>query len=150
MFSRHIALKKALLAFSVFAIAGSASAAYAANIVALTGKLSGASEVPPNSSQGIGTVEATLNMDSNELKWTVVYSGLTGPAGVGHFHGPAIAGQNAGVALGFKGSVESPISGEATITLEQAKDVLAGKWYVNLHTKDKPGGEIRAQLTPAN
>lgn len=69
--------------------------------------------------------------------------------GAGHFHGPAIAGQNAGVVLGFNGSVESPISGEATITPAQAKDFSDGKWYVNLHTKDNPGGELRAQVTPA-
>lgn len=150
MLNRNIALTKTLLAISLFAIAGSASVVYAADIATFTGKLSGASEVPPNSSQGTGTVEATLNRATNELKWKVVYSGLTGPASAGHFHGPAIAGQNAGVALGFKGSVESPISGETTITPEQAKDVLAGKWYVNLHTKDNPGGEIRAQVMQAN
>ena len=150
MLNRHIALTKQLLAISLFAIAGSASVVYAADIVTFTGKLSGAGEVPPNSSQGTGTVEATLNRETNELKWKVVYSGLTGPAGAGHFHGPAIAGQNAGVVLGFKGSVESPISGEATITPEQAKDFSAGQWYVNLHTKANPGGEIRAQVTPAN
>lgn len=150
MINRHIALTKQLLAISLFAIAGSASVVYAADIVTFTGKLSGAGEVPPNSSGGTGTVEATLNRETNELKWKVVYSGLTGPAGAGHFHGPAIAGQNAGVVLGFKGGVESPISGEATITPEQAKDVSAGKWYVNLHTKANPGGEIRAQVTPAN
>jgi len=150
MINRHIALTKQLLAISLFAIAGSASVVYAADIVTFTGKLSGAGEVPPNSSGGTGTVEATLDRETNELKWKVVYSGLTGPAGAGHFHGPAVAGQNAGVVLGFKGGVESPISGEATITPEQAKDVSAGKWYVNLHTKAHPGGEIRAQLLPAN
>jgi hypothetical protein len=135
---------------SMVALAGTASLAYAAEVVTLTGKLSGANEVPPNTSAGTGTVEATLNKQTNELKWKVVYSGLTGPAGAGHFHGPAALGQNAGVALGFKGSVESPITGEATITAEQAKDLLDGKWYVNLHTKASPGGEIRAQVVPAN
>lgn len=150
MLNRHIALTKKLLAISLFSIAGSASMVYAADIVTLTGKLSGAAEVPPNSSQGTGTVEATLNKETNELKWKVVYSGLTGPASAGHFHGPATADQNAGIALGFKGSVESPISGEAKITPEQARDVSAGKWYVNLHTKQNPGGEVRAQVTPAN
>lgn len=150
MLDRKIALTKKLLAISLFSIAGSASMVYAADIVTFTGTLSGAGEVPPNTSQGTGTVEATLNKDTNELKWNVVYSGLTGPVGAGHFHGPAIAGQNGGVALGFKGSVESPIRGEATITPEQAKDISAGKWYVNLHTKDNPGGEIRAQVAPPN
>ena len=34
------------------------------------------------------------------------------------------------------------------LTPEQIKDLLDGKWYVNLHTKAFPGGEIRAQLKP--
>lgn len=149
MLDRHLAWTRQLLAIGLFAIAGSAGVACAADLVTLTGKLSGASEVPPNTSAGSGTVDATLNTETNQLKWKVVYSGLTGPAGAGHFHGPAVAGQNAGVALGLKGSVESPISGEATITPEQAQDLVAGKWYVNLHTKVHPGGEIRAQVMPA-
>lgn len=117
------------------------------NIVKLSGTLSSSSEVPLNASTASGTVEATLNKDTNALTWKVVYSGLSGPAGAGHFHGPAESGKNAGVVLGFKGSVESPITGEAVLTPAQVADVLAGKWYVNLHTKANPGGEIRAQVT---
>ena len=141
-------LIKNLLAIAVTALLGSASAAHAGDIIALSGKLSSANESPPNTSAGTGSVKVTLDKDSNQLKWKVVYSDLSGPAGAGHLHGPATEGQNAGVALGFKGAIESPITGEATITPEQAKDVLAGKWYVNLHTKANPGGEIRAQVLP--
>lgn len=147
---RQKALTSNFLAIAFLVLTGGASMAYAADLVTLSGTLSGANEVPPTTSSGVGTVNATLDKGTNQLKWAVVYSGLTGAAGAGHFHGPAALGQNAGVALGFKGSVESPITGEATITPEQAKDVLAGKWYVNLHTKASPGGEIRAQLMPAN
>src|SRR5665647_1704255 len=113
MLNQHNALTKRLLAMAFCALAGSASMAYAAETLTLTGKLSAASETSPNASEATGTVAATLNMETNELKWKVVYSGLTGPAVAGHFHGPAEAGKNAGVALGFKGSVASPITGEA-------------------------------------
>lgn len=116
--------------------------------VALGGKLAGANEAPAVMTAGAGTVEATFDKESNKLRWKVAYSGLSGPAVAGHFHGPAAAGQNAGVALGFQGSVDSPIEGEAILTAAQAADVLAGKWYVNLHTKGHPGGEIRAQVLP--
>jgi CHRD domain len=106
-------------------------------------------EVPSNPSMGKGMVEATFNKETNELTWTVTYSGLSGPAVAGHFHGPAAAGVNAGVALGFKGPLDSPIKGSAMLSAEQAKDLLAGKWYVNLHTKVSPGGEVRGQVLPA-
>jgi hypothetical protein len=68
---------------------------------------------------------------------------------MGHFHGPAAVGANAGVIVPFQGSVESPIKGKATITADQAKDLLAGMWYINIHTKENPGGEIRGQVTVA-
>ncbi len=140
---------KQFLSVAFLVLAGSANMAYAADIVTLTGKLTGATEVPGNASAGMGTVEATLDTETKVLKWKVDYAGLSGPAGAGHFHGPAPAGQNAAVALGFKGSVESPIMGEATLTPEQANALLNGQWYVNLHTKAYPGGEIRAQIMPA-
>lgn len=120
-----------------------------AETVTITGKLAASSEVPPNASAGVGTLDANLDKASSILKWTVTYSGLTGPVKAGHFHGPAPAGQNAGVALGFSGSMDSPIQGTATLTAAQVADLLAGKWYVNLHTAANPGGEIRGQATAA-
>lgn len=111
-----------------------------------TATLSAASEVPPNSSTATGTLEASVNKDSNLLTWTVTYSGLTAPATGGHFHGPAMAGSNAGVVVPFSGSLASPIKGSATLTPAQMADLMAGRWYVNLHTAANPGGEIRGQL----
>lgn len=113
----------------------------------LGARLSGANEVPANTSSGSGSVQATLDKQTRVLSWTVSYAGLTGPVKAGHFHGPAAAGSNAGVALGFSGALDSPIKGTATLTESQMADVLAGKWYVNLHTAANPGGEVRGQLT---
>ena len=110
----------------------------------MTVPLSGGSEVPPNSSPGTGT--ALIDLEGNTLKWTVTYSGTTGPVTAGHFHGPAAAGANAGVALPFTGSMASPIVGTATLTPAQLDQVKAGLWYVNLHTAAHPGGELRGQV----
>ena len=117
------------------------------NMESFTAKLSGASEVPAVTSGGMGMAEATLNKDTNVLKWKVTYSGLTGPAVAGHFHGPAAAGSNAGVVVPFT-SVASPIEGQATLTPAQVSDLMAGKWYANVHTAANKGGEIRGQLMP--
>jgi hypothetical protein len=115
------------------------------NTVSVGGTLSAANEVPPNASTGSGTLDASFNKETSVLSYTVSYSGLTGPAKAGHFHGPAAAGANAGVALPLGGSLDSPIKGSATLTAAQAADLLAGKWYVNLHTAANGGGEIRGQ-----
>ncbi len=112
-----------------------------------TAALSGASEVPAVVGSASGAVDAKVDLQTRVLTWTITYSGLTGPATGGHFHGPAIAGQNAGVVLPLSGSLASPITGSATLTATQMADMRAGKWYLNLHTAAHPGGEIRGQLS---
>jgi hypothetical protein len=142
---------RSFLSLGVAALAiglGACGAALAADTVALGAKLSGANEVPANASPGTGALDASVDKQTGVLTWTVTYAGLTGPAKAGHFHGPAAAGANAGVALGFTGGVESPIKGSATLTAAQVDELLAGKWYVNLHTAANPGGEVRGQVMP--
>jgi hypothetical protein len=80
------------------------------------------------------------------LTWKVTYSGLTGPATMAHFHGPAEAGKNAPVVIPFKDAA-SGANGSATLTDAQAADLMAGKLYINVHTAKNPGGEIRGQVT---
>lgn len=116
-----------------------------AEMVKLQAELKGSNEVPPNTSSGSGKAEATFDTDTKALTYTVTYSGLTGPAVGAHFHGPSEAGKNAGIALPFK-SAESPIRGTATLTDMQAADLLAGRWYANIHTAANPGGELRGQM----
>lgn len=113
---------------------------------ALTAQLSGASEVPAVVTGAAGTVEARLDPNTNLLTWKITYSGLSGPATGAHFHGPAMAGQNAGVVVPIGAPLASPINGTATLTPSQAADLTAGKWYVNLHTAANPGGEVRGQV----
>ncbi|WP_247968898.1 CHRD domain-containing protein [Bradyrhizobium sp. 195] len=116
-----------------------------AEVVKLQADLKGSNEVPPNNSSGSGKAEAAFDTQTKVLTYTVTYAGLTGPAMGAHFHGPGEAGKNAGIALPFK-TVQSPIQGSATLTDAQAADLLAGKWYANIHTAANPGGELRGQM----
>lgn len=115
--------------------------------LAFTTQLRGANEVPPAATSASGQVDAVLNKDTNLLQWRMTYDGLSGPATAGHFHGPAMVGANAGVALPFNNPVTSPMAGQATLTAAQVADLVAGRWYVNIHTAKFPGGEIRGQMT---
>lgn len=110
-------------------------------------RLSGASEVPVVMGSADGMVEASLSPNSRVFTWKVSHTGLTGPVTAAHFHGPAPAGQNAGVALPIVGPLTSPISGGATLSPGQVADLMAGRWYVNVHTAANPNGEIRGQLS---
>ncbi len=112
-----------------------------------TTRLWGTSQVPPVHTEGRGTVEAHLNRDTRLLSWTISYTGLSGPVTAAHFHGPAMPGENAPVALPIVArNLGTPIQGSAVLTPEQVADFLAGKWYINLHTAANPDGELRGQI----
>jgi hypothetical protein len=109
--------------------------------------LDGKSQVPPNTSAGTGTADLDYDAATKKLSWKITYSGLSGPATAAHFHGPAAAGANAGVKVPIANPGTSPVEGSATLTDEQAADLTAGKYYINVHTAANPGGEIRGQVT---
>ena len=109
--------------------------------------LDGKSEVPPNASAGNGTADIDYDAATKKLSWKLTYSGLSGPATAAHFHGPAEPGKNAGVAVAIPKATSSPAEGSATLTDAQAADLMAGKYYINVHTAANPGGEIRGQVT---
>jgi len=108
--------------------------------------LDGKSEVPANASTGSGTADLDYDPASKKLTWKLTYTGLSGPATAAHFHGPAEAGKNAGVAVAIPNATASPAEGSATLTDAQAADLVAGKYYINIHTAANPGGEIRGQV----
>lgn len=147
---RRQATRISLVVISVLAVAaltGCGMLERQANLVAFTTQLRAANEVPPNNSRGNGSVDAVLDKNTNLFRWKVNFTGLTGPATAAHFHGPAAIGANAGVALGWSGPIRSPMEGRARLTSAQAADLLAGRWYANIHTARNPGGEVRGQMT---
>lgn len=130
-------------------IAATALALTAGGAFAATQKfhadLGGNQETPAHKVSGTGTLEATLDTDTHKFDYSITFSGLTGPLAAAHFHGPAKPGKAAGVALAIEGS-GSPLTGSATLTPAQEKQLESGLWYVNLHTANNPKGEIRGQV----
>ncbi len=136
--SRRMALAAALTLSGL-------GAAYADDVV-YTAKLDGATETPPNDTKGTGAVDAHFDTATKTLTWTVTYSGLTGPATMAHFHGPAPEGKAAPVMVPIKDALASPIKGSATLSDEQAKALTDGMMYFNIHTDAHKAGEVRGQL----
>jgi hypothetical protein len=115
--------------------------------------LSGRAEAPPaNSRVATGTAKASYDNASRLLTWDVTFGGLTSDATAAHIHGPAAPGANAPVVLALTPRnmypIASPLRGSARLTDAQAADLMAGKWYVNIHTVRNPNGELRGQLMP--
>jgi hypothetical protein len=121
------------------------SASFAAELQ-FAATLNGATEVPPKTTPGTGDLLATLDTTTKMLSYTLTYEGLTGPATMAHFHGPAKPGANAGVVVPITGTLTSPVHGTATLTDAQVKQLTGGLWYTNVHTAANPGGEIRGQV----
>ena len=137
-------MHQTLLGAAIALLLAFASPSYA-ETVQFKADLKGSAEVPPNQTTGSGTVTAKYDTSTKQLTWNGSYSGLTGPATAAHFHGPAEPGKNAGVALPITPAT-SPLHGSATLTDAQASDLMAGSWYVNIHSDANKGGELRGQL----
>jgi hypothetical protein len=131
----------ALAVAAGFALASPATA----EVITYKVNLVSSAEVPPNDSAGTGTVTITFDTATKKLSWEGTYSGLTGPETAAHFHGPAEPGKNASVVIPIS-ATSSPFKGTADLTDAQAADLLAGHWYVNVHTEAHKGGELRAQV----
>ncbi|HET9716514.1 MAG TPA: CHRD domain-containing protein [Pseudolabrys sp.] len=140
---------RAVIRNGVAVLACAAVIVYAAPGIAaninLQADLKGSNEVPPSNSSGSGSVTATFDTASKQLSWKGSVSGLSGPATAAHFHAGE-AGKNGAVVLPITGADTGSFAGTATLTDPQANDLLAGKWYVNIHTQSHKAGEIRGQL----
>ena len=143
-------MRSTILRSTLAALACTAALAFATpSMAAMTNfkaNLTTAAEVPPGTGAGKGEVTATYDDASKKLTWKGSYSGLSGPATAAHFHGPAPAGKNAGVMVPISPNGPS-FEGSATLTDAQAKALMDGDIYVNVHTAANKGGEIRGQLT---
>lgn len=116
----------------------------------LSATLNSAQETPPNSTTGSGTLTGTYDPSSYQVNYTVTWTGISGAPGGMHLHGPAVAGQSAAVVVGITGftaTTYGSVSGSAVITQSQGADLIAGKYYVNIHTAAYPDGEIRGQIS---
>jgi hypothetical protein len=124
-------------------LAGSASAA----TVKFHATLEAASEVPPSKSTGSGEATASLDTATHELTYDVTFKGFSSDVTAAHIHGPAGADKNGGVVLPLGSAPKSPIHGSAKLTADQEKELTAGMYYVNIHSKNNPSGAVRGQLT---
>ena len=98
---------------------------------------------------GSGSVRVTLDPDTNMIEWDLAFSGLADgsqSAIAAHFHKGAV-GVAGSIEIDIStGALKSPVFGSATITDLQKADLIAGDWYVNVHSSNSPGGEIRGQV----
>jgi len=107
--------------------------------------LSGAEEVPPVSVPGSASGSFTIG-DDGTVSGSVTTTGVQGTAA--HIHIGA-RGTNGPVIVPFtkSGDTYSAPAG-AKLNDVQMQAFKAGNLYVNVHTAQNKGGEVRAQLQP--
>lgn len=113
-----------------------------------TAYLSGAQQVPAAATSATGYARIFVNESAGTMSFSVVFNGLSSAQTASHIHAPAAIGANAPVAINFGaiGGTSGTITGNANITPTQLAQLRAGQGYVNVHTSNFPGGEIRGQI----
>ena len=126
--------------------------------------LSPLNEVPAatNSTGSGNEISAGISFDTDTSILTLAlgygsaagFADLTAPAVSMHIHGPAGPGTNAPVIINLAPYLFTPadlgaggiIYGQVQFPTNQVADLMAGLNYINIHTTNYPGGEIRGQL----
>jgi hypothetical protein len=121
------------------------------NIYVGTITMSGAQETPAVNTAATGNIEANYNRLTKTLSYKVTWSGLTANASAMHIHGTGEVGVMAGVLQTFSGWPAAPAGTySSSILIDGVKfteaDLLAKRYYINIHTSTYPAGEIRGQL----
>jgi hypothetical protein len=141
-------------------------------------KLTGYQENPALSTTGHGKFRLTIDRKAQEIHYVLTYGGLESPATQSHIHfenptnnGNIVAFLCSNLGNGPPGTQACPASGGTISGTIRPADVGAGAaaqgiaagefdefvqaikvgaTYVNVHSVDRQGGEIRAQLVRGN
>lgn len=120
--------------------------------------LSGAKEVPAISTTGSGTAAITYNQGTRIITYIISWqlgSATATTTGM-HFHGSETGSNSTNSPIvigltGFTSASSGTLSGTTrALTEVENNQLLAGKWYVNIHSSTVPTGEIRGNIVLLN
>ena len=106
--------------------------------------LSGAQETPPNASTATGNATLLLSPDEKSARVSLTFAGLSSGQTDAHIHGPAGAGASAPPIFPLPLGQISDFT--INLTPSQVQDLKNGLLYINVHSTNFSGGEIRGQF----
>ncbi|MEM8532064.1 MAG: S8 family serine peptidase [Chloroflexota bacterium] len=111
--------------------------------------LSGDNEVPPNDSTATGTGVFTYDAETSTLTFNIATTGVEVGGPGAHIHLGA-ADENGPVEIDLIPFEVSPgvFIGSAELDDDQETALYASELYVNIHSEEFTGGEIRGQIDP--
>jgi hypothetical protein len=113
------------------------------SVTSFIATINGANEVPTTNSTATGKAIASFNTTTKILTITVTHT--LELAAAGHIH-VAEEGANGPVVFPFSNAVSPMVYTSIALTPLQEADLIANRYYVNLHSEAFPSGEIRGQL----
>lgn len=155
------------LAAGAFALTIALAASASAQTVTLTAILTGGEETPAIINTGaVGTAEVSVDVANREVAVTLKVFNIPTTTTAGHIHigakgtpGPTVLNFPSSLVgrtgdftmvfrLGDTPGVFNVRSAIGILTIDDAiQAITGGNSYVNIHTRQFPGGEIRGQLT---
>ncbi len=147
-------LKYLVLAISALSFGTSCPPTGTGNQRQFTANFTGAQEVPPVTTNATGSGTFTLSADQTSLQYNISARNFGSTVTLAHFHQNP-PGQDGDIVE----NISANIQGDATqltiqgtwsdLTTVELNALLNGNIYVNIHTQNNPGGEIRGQLVAA-
>jgi hypothetical protein len=134
-----------------------------AQVVTLTTTMNGGEEVPVLNTGMVGNAEVSVDLANREVAVTLNVFNVPTATTAGHIHvgatgiggpvvlnfPPAVVGRTGDFSmtfrLGERDFVARPAQGINTLN-DVLQAIVNGNSYVNIHTTQNPGGEIRGQL----
>lgn len=124
------------------------------NMKRVTVTLSGAQEVPAITTSGTGSAKLVFDPVLKTLNYNITWTlgSSTATTSAMHFHGAEDGSdlKSSGVALGITGfatgSSGTLVGTTVALSDVQVAQLLAGKWYLNIHSSTVGSGELRGNI----
>ena len=113
-------------------------------IVDMVSFIDAAQEVPANGSTAQGVGLFMIDKATDALRYYILVGGLSSAELFSHIHGAATYGTNSGVVHNLpNGAIKT---GVWNYPQAAEQSILDGLFYVNVHSANFPGGEVRGQI----
>jgi hypothetical protein len=96
-----------------------------------------------------GSLTADYSPSRRLLSWRLSYGNLSGPITWAELRGPDIEGADSAIVTMNTQIEGNPHPGGATLTDQQATDLIAGRWSVVIKTEKYPAGELKGAVVRA-
>ena len=140
-----------IFAFTISLVPSSVYSQEGKGVKAFTAILNGGQEVPINESPAFGVAFMTFKDDEKLLFYSITFTDvfLVGSETAAHFHAPSNPVEDAPILFDITPVPCSPKNGSVgPLTKKQIGELKRGLFYINIHTDEFPGGEIRGQVLP--